>query len=136
MVLLSDTHIDIGNLQRAVEDRGAGGTTLFVGTARDTTHGKEVLALEFDAYQPMARLELEKIVEHARSTWKVKKIAVAHAVGRVDIGQPAVVIAVSAAHRDASFKACRYIIDTLKKTVPIWKKEIFTDGEVWVEAHP
>jgi molybdopterin synthase catalytic subunit len=80
--------------------------------------------------------ELQKIIQKTEEQWPVIKVAVSHAVGRRKIGEIAVVIAVSAAHRDAAFKACRYIIDTLKETVPIWKKEIFEDGEVWVTPHP
>ena len=84
----------------------------------------------------MAISEFEKIVAKASELWPIHKTAILHALGKKQIGELAVVIAVSAAHRDAAFKACRYIIDTLKKTVPIWKKEIFEDGEVWVAAHP
>ena len=84
----------------------------------------------------MAISEFKKIVATAQEKWPIHKIAILHALGRKEIGDLAVVIAVSAAHRDAAFKACRYIIDTLKQTVPIWKKEIFEDGEVWVAAHP
>ena len=127
------------NIQKAIDhvsDRSAGGVDVFIGSVRDTTEGKKVVALEFEAYEKMAIAEFQKIVDHARAQWSVHKIAILHAVGRKKIGDLAVVIAVSAAHRDAAFKACRYIIDTLKKTVPIWKKEIFEDGEVWVAAHP
>jgi molybdopterin synthase catalytic subunit len=136
MVSITDQSIDIGALQRSVEDDGAGGTVLFIGTTRDVTDGRKVVALEFEAYKPMALRELEKIVQYARKHWQVRHISVTHAVGRLAVGDPAVVVAVSAPHRDAAFEACRYIIDTLKKTVPIWKKEIFSDGEVWVNAHP
>ncbi len=127
------------NIQKAidfVQDPSAGGIDVFIGTVRDATEGKRVVALEFEAYEKMAISEFEKIVEEAQKQWPICKTAVLHAVGRKEIGDLAVVIAVSAAHRDAAFQACRYIIDTLKKTVPIWKKEIFEDGEVWVAAHP
>ncbi len=127
------------NIQRAIDhvsDGSVGGIDVFIGTVRDATGGKKVFALEFEAYEKMAIAEFEKIVNQAFELWSVHKIAIFHAVGRKEIGDLAVVIAVSAAHRDAAFKACRYIIDTLKKTVPIWKKEIFEDGEVWVAAHP
>lgn len=127
------------NIQKAIDHVSAGsvgGIDVFIGTVRDATEGKKVVALEFEAYEKMAIAEFEKIVSQAIERWSVHKIAILHAVGRKEIGDLAVVIAVSAAHRDAAFKACRYIIDTLKKTVPIWKKEIFEDGEVWVAAHP
>lgn len=127
------------NIQKAIDhvsDGSAGGIDVFIGTVRDATKGKKVVALEFEAYEKMAISEFEKIVKEAYQQWPIHKTAILHAVGRKEIGELAVVIAVSAPHRDAAFKACRYIIDTLKKTVPIWKKEIFEDGEVWVAAHP
>jgi molybdopterin synthase catalytic subunit len=95
-----------------------------------------VIALEFESYEKMAISEFEKIVKQAHQQWPIHKTSVLHAIGKKKIGDLAVVIAVSAAHRDAAFQACRYIIDTLKQTVPIWKKEIFEGGEVWVAAHP
>ncbi|MCG8307897.1 MAG: molybdenum cofactor biosynthesis protein MoaE [Cytophagales bacterium] len=119
-----------------VSDGAVGGIDVFIGTVRETTRGKKVIALEFEAYEKMALSEFEKIVAQAEEQWPIHRTAILHAVGRKEIGDLAVVIAVSAAHRDAAFKACRYIIDTLKQTVPIWKKEIFEDGEVWVAAHP
>ena len=127
------------NIQKAIDhvsDGSVGGIDVFIGTVRDATKGKKVIALEFEAYEKMAVSEFEKIVAQAAELWPIHKIAILHALGKKQIGDLAVVIAVSAEHRDAAFKACRYIIDTLKKTVPIWKKEIFEDGEVWVAAHP
>jgi len=127
------------NVQRAIDhvsDGSVGGIDVFIGTVRDSTKGKKVVALEFEAYEKMAISEFEKIVRQAKEKWPIQKIAILHAIGKKKIGDLAVVIAVSAAHRDAAFMACRYIIDTLKQTVPIWKKEIFEDGEVWVAAHP
>ena len=127
------------NVQKAIDhvrDGSVGGIDVFIGTVRDATKGKKVVALEFEAYERMAISEFEKLVKSAKGHWPIYRVAILHAIGRKEIGDLAVVIAVSAAHRDAAFKACRYIIDTLKKTVPIWKKEIFEDGEVWVAAHP
>jgi molybdopterin synthase catalytic subunit len=113
-----------------------GGIDVFIGKVRGLTKGKTVLRLEFEAYEQMAFKEMEKIAEAASQNWTVDKIAIHHRTGILEAGEVPVVIAVSAAHRDAAFEACRYIIDTLKKTVPIWKKEVFEDGEVWVSAHP
>ena len=113
-----------------------GGIDVFIGTVREATKGKTVVRLEFEAYEKMALKEMRKIAEEALQKWNVHKISIHHRTGVLKIGEIPVVIAVSAAHRDAAFDACRYIIDTLKKTVPIWKKEIFGDGEVWVAAHP
>ena len=136
MVELTKTPIVIQELIDKVADEGAGGIDVFIGTVRKQTQGREVEALEFEAYEKMAVAELEKILQQAHEKFSIAKAAVTHAIGRKAIGDIAVVIAVSAPHRDAAFKACRYIIDTLKETVPIWKKEIFKDGEVWVAAHP
>jgi len=113
-----------------------GGIDVFIGTVRNATQGKPVLRLEFEAYEKMALSEFKKIAQQTFEKWPVQKVAIHHRVGVLQIGEIPVIIAVAAAHRDAAFEACRYIIDTLKQTVPIWKKEIFEDGEVWVAAHP
>jgi len=114
----------------------SGGIDVFIGTVRNATKGKKVIRLEFEAYEPMAIAEMEKIARQAYEKWPVQKVLIHHRTGVLDVGEVPVVIAVSAAHRAAAFDACRYIIDTLKQTVPIWKKEIFEDGEIWVAAHP
>lgn len=119
-----------------VADPAAGGIAIFVGTVRDQTQGKRVLRLEFESYQQMAVSEMNKIATFAQVQWSTLKIAIHHRVGILQVGDIAVVIAVSTPHRKAAFEACAYCIDTLKQTVPIWKKEIFEDGEVWVAAHP
>jgi len=113
-----------------------GGIDVFIGTVRDKTKGKQVIKLEFESYETMAIKEMQKIADDVLQKWPVKKILIHHRTGVLSIGEVPVVIAVSAAHRAAAFEACRYTIDTLKETVPIWKKEIFEDGEVWVAAHP
>lgn len=136
MIELDNKPLDIQKAIDEVSDGSVGGIDVFIGTVRDATKGKKVVALEFEAYDKMAILEFEKIVKKAHDQWTLHKIAILHAVGRKEIGDLAVVIAVSAPHRDAAFKGCRFIIDTLKQTVPIWKKEIFEDGEIWVAAHP
>jgi molybdopterin synthase catalytic subunit len=114
----------------------SGGIDVFIGTVRNATKGKTVLKLEFEAYAQMAINEMKKIAQQASDKWPVQKVLIHHRTGVLQVGEVPVVIAVSAAHRDAAFDACRYIIDTLKQTVPIWKKEFFEDGEVWVAAHP
>lgn len=114
----------------------SGGIDVFIGTVRDLTKGKKVLRLEFEAYEPMAVKELEKIAAQAFEKWSVQKLLIHHRTGILEVGEIPVVIAVSCAHRDAAFEACRFVIDTLKETVPIWKKEVFQDGETWVAAHP
>jgi molybdopterin synthase catalytic subunit len=114
----------------------AGGIDAFVGTVRDQTKGKKVIRLEFEAYEKMALNEMKKIVDEMMKRWSLHKVLIHHRTGILQIGEVPVVIAVSASHRAAAFEACRYAIDTLKQTVPIWKKEIFEDGEEWVAAHP
>ena len=114
----------------------SGGIDVFIGTVRNATKGKEVVRLEFEAYAKMAKKEMEKIAHQTIAKWPVNKILIHHRTGSLAVGEIPVIIAVAAAHRAAAFDACRYAIDTLKETVPIWKKEIFHDGEVWVAAHP
>lgn len=128
--------LDINYCTEYVQTPESGGINIFVGTVRSTTKNKKVKRLEFEAYERMATKELNKIADTVKEQWPVHKIIVHHRTGVLAIGEVAVVIAVSAAHRDAAFAACRYTIDTLKETVPIWKKEVFEDGEVWVAAHP
>ncbi len=115
---------------------GAGGIVTFVGTVRDSTKGKSVKHLEFETYEKMALKEMQKIADDAKQKWVLFKMVIHHRTGLVPIGEEAVVIACSSAHRKAAFEACEYAINTLKETVPIWKKEVFEDGEVWVSAHP
>ena len=119
-----------------VKTDDTGGIVIFVGTVRNQTKGKSVIRLDFEAYEPMAILEMRKIAVQAVEQFSLKKISVHHRVGTLAIGEVPVVIAVSSAHRKAAFDACEFVIDTLKETVPIWKKEIFEDGEVWVSATP
>jgi molybdopterin synthase catalytic subunit len=114
----------------------SGGIDVFIGTVRDQTKGKKVVRLEFEAYANMAEKEMKKIAEQAQEKWPLHKILIHHRTGVLKPGDIPVIIAVSAAHREAAFEACRYAIDTLKKTVPIWKKEVFEDGAEWVAAHP
>lgn len=135
-ILLSTEPLDATHCINLVQSPECGGIDVFIGTVRSQTKGKQVVRLEFEAYERMAIKEMRKIAEQAMDKWPVHKIAVHHRTGVLQIGEVPVVIAVSAAHRDAAFDACRYIIDTLKQTVPIWKKEVFEDGEVWVAAHP
>jgi molybdopterin synthase catalytic subunit len=128
--------IDIEHCIDAVMSPESGGIDVFIGTVRNATKGKEVVRLEFEAYEKMALSEMKKIADDVMKKWPVHRIVIHHRTGVLEVGEVPVVIAVSAAHRAAAFDACRYTIDTLKETVPIWKKEVFEDGEVWVAAHP
>jgi molybdopterin synthase catalytic subunit len=125
--------LSIDALSEAVTVPEAGGVTVFVGVVRDNTAGRRVVALEYEAHAPMAEAKLKEIGEAVRQRWpSVQQVAMAHRVGRLPIGEASVVIAVSAAHRHDAFEACHFAIDRLKETVPIWKREIFEDGAVWV----
>ena len=128
--------ISLQKAQEFVAEESCGGLVHFVGLVRNQTKGKRVLRLEFEAYEPMAKKEMEKIAELAIQKFGVKHIAIYHRLGTLTIGEIPVIIAVTSAHRKAAFKACGFCIDTLKETVPIWKKEFFEDGEVWVSATP
>jgi len=119
-----------------VQDGSCGGITVFIGTVRNATKNKSVTLLDFSAYEPMALKEMQKIAALALVKFDIHKMAIHHAIGRLKIGEIPVIIAVSSAHRKAAFEACEFAIDTLKETVPIWKKEHFEDGEVWVNSHP
>ena len=135
-IYITSDKLDSQACTEAVTYPGAGGIVVFIGTVRDATKGKRVLHLEFETYEVMALKEMAKIAEAATAKWGLHKIVIHHRTGLVPIGEEAVVIACSSAHRKEAFQACEYAIDTLKETVPIWKKEIFEDGEVWVSAHP
>ena len=135
-ILLSEQSLSPELCERFIENPAAGGQVFFIGTVRNHSRGKKVIRLEFEAYEPMAKSEMEKIAIQIKEKWPIDRIAIHHRTGSLSIGEAAVIIAVSSAHRKEAFEACRYAIDTLKETVPIWKKEIFEDGEVWVAAHP
>lgn len=135
-ILLSSEALSEQACQDAVKDAAAGGTVVFVGTVRNQTKGKRVVRLEFEAYDPMAEKEMRKIADQITERWDALHVAIHHRVGVLDIGEVPVIIAVSTPHRKAAFEGCQYAIDTLKETVPIWKKEVFEDGEVWVASHP
>ena len=116
-----------------VDDPGAGGIVIFSGVVRNETGGRPVKFLEYEAHAPMALAKMREIAAAARQRHPgIRRLAIVHRVGRLEIGESSVLIAVSTAHRGEGFDACRFAIDTLKETVPIWKKEYFEDGEVWV----
>jgi len=135
-IAISATRLDVQSCIDWAMSPQSGGIDVFIGTVRQMTRGKAVRRLEFEAYENMALHEMEKIAIAAASKWPVDKILIHHRTGSLEVGEVPVVIVVSAAHRDAAFDACRYAIDTLKQTVPIWKKEVFEDGAQWVAAHP
>lgn len=135
-IQLLETALDVQACIAMVQSPEVGGIDVFIGTVRNQTKGKEVIRLEFEAYASMAIQQMQHIAKQAKEKWSVLGIVIHHRVGVLQVGDIPVIIAVSAPHRGDAFDACRYIIDTLKQTVPIWKKEVFADGEVWVNAHP
>lgn len=124
--------IDVGAVTATVADPAAGATVTFIGTTRDHNDGRRVIRLEYEAYPEMALAEMRKIGERACQQWPLAKVAIVHRIGVVPLGEASVVIAVSAGHRRAAFEACHFAIDRLKEVVPIWKKEHFEGGEVWI----
>jgi molybdopterin synthase catalytic subunit len=132
MLRLTTEPIVLDELLSAVADPRAGAVVVFIGVTRDNNEGRRVERLEYEAYAGMAESELEKIVVEARERWPVVGIAVVHRTGVVPIGGASVAIAVSAAHRGDAFTAARFTIDRLKEVVPIWKKEFFAGGAVWI----
>jgi molybdopterin synthase catalytic subunit/molybdopterin converting factor small subunit len=113
-----------------------GALIVFDGVVRNHSRGRRTLYLEYSAYEPMAAAELEKLAQSALADYSVRNVRIVHRLGRLEIGESSVLIAVASAHRAAAFDAARWIIDTLKKTVPIWKKEYFEDGAVWADGEP
>jgi MoaE-MoaD fusion protein len=124
--------LDLGRLIGRVADPGAGAIATFVGTVRNQARGRDVIWLDYEAFDEMAVLELEKVARDVVSANGCIRAAIAHRTGRCEVGEASVAIAVSAAHRHAALTACQQAIDTLKLTVPIWKKERYADGEEWV----
>ena len=131
--------IDVAALERAVANPAAGAIVTFAGTTRESNVGRRVIRLEYEAYESMALSEMRKLAREAGERWPIVRIAIQHRVGLVAIGETSVAIAVAAAHRAEAFEACRFAIDRLKEIVPIWKKEYFEGGEIWVgcqTSHP
>jgi molybdopterin synthase catalytic subunit len=132
MFRVTQGSIDIKEMLAFVSDAGAGATVTFIGTTRNHNDGRRVIALDYEGYPEMAEKELGRIGEEAKKKWNIQRMAIIHRLGPVQITEPSVIIAVSAAHRGDAFEACRFAIEEIKKTVPIWKKELFEGGEIWI----
>jgi molybdopterin converting factor subunit 1 len=128
--------IDVGAVARRVILRECGATVTLDGYAREWTKGRRTLFLVYEAYEPMALREMNRLGEQAQEKFDIAHIGIVHRTGRLEIGETSVVISVSAPHRRAAFEACEWAIRELKRTVPIWKKEFFEDGDVWAESDP
>lgn len=134
LIQLTHTPLDRNALVAAVSDPAMGGIVVFEGVVRNFARGKHIRYLEYDVYEEMAEQQIRSIITEAQQRWAIERVAVAHRFGRLEIGEASIIIVVASPHRAEAFEACRYIIDTLKSTVPIWKKEVATDGEAWVEG--
>ncbi|MDP3940286.1 MAG: molybdenum cofactor biosynthesis protein MoaE [Deltaproteobacteria bacterium] len=132
---LSETPIDAAMVEEKVRWAGSGGVVTFLGAVRAESRGKKIRRLEYEAYGGMAEKKMREIGEEMARRWPGVRVAIAHRIGALDVGELAVAIAVAAPHRAEAFEACRYAIDRLKEVVPIWKKEIAEDGAYWVEPH-
>lgn len=132
MILLTREKIDLAAL--ATTEARDGALSLFVGVVRNQNGGREVLRLEYEAYEEMALSELAAVETEARRRWPVTEVRLVHRLGPLEVGEASVAVAVCSPHREEAFAACRFAIDTLKRTVPIWKKELYADGAVWLEG--
>lgn len=136
LVVLTRDVIDSAAIERSVKAGADGAVCVFDGIVRDNTRGRETLHLDYEAYEEMALKQMHLLREEAIEHFGVREIAIVHRLGRLVVGESSVFIAVASAHRGPAFEACRWVIDTLKKTVPIWKREQFVDGAVWADGEP
>jgi len=125
---ISASPIDVLAVVDSVKSPAVGAIDVFIGTTRNHSKGREVTSLEYEAYVPMALKNMTEIADTARQLWNLHEVSIVHRIGKVAIGEPSIVIAVSSSHRDEAFRACRFLIDQLKLRVPIWKREYFADG--------
>ena len=134
LILLVHESIDANALVNHVRTGGDGAIVTFDGCVRNQSHGRRTLYLDYEAYESMALAKMGEIAAEVHTKFQIDRVAIAHRLGRLEIGETSVFIAVSAPHRAAAFEACRFAIDTLKRSVPIWKKEYFEDGAVWADG--
>ncbi|MEM9835757.1 MAG: molybdenum cofactor biosynthesis protein MoaE [Bacteroidota bacterium] len=135
-ILISPTPLSLTACLDAIQDERCGGLNFFVGNVRNHNQGNNIERLEFTSYVPMAEKEMQRIADEVLAETGAQHLYVAHRIGSLQVGEAAVIIGAAAHHRDAAFTACRAMIDRLKETVPIWKKEVATDGAYWINAHP
>ncbi|MET0754138.1 MAG: molybdenum cofactor biosynthesis protein MoaE [Pyrinomonadaceae bacterium] len=126
--------LDVGAIARRVVPANCGATVSLDGYVRQFTKGRETLYLVYEAYEAMALKEMEKLIEQAHAQFEIENVGIVHRLGKLEIGETSVVISVAAPHRRAAFEACEWLIKELKRTVPIWKKEVYADGETWIEG--
>ena len=131
---ITNEPLDVGAIARRVVPVNCGAIVTLDGFVRQFTKGRETEYLVYEAYEPMALKEMEKLIERAHAEFEIANIGIVHRLGRLEIGETSVVISVAAPHRRAAFEACEWLIKELKRTVPIWKKEVYADGETWIEG--
>ena len=137
MFKITSDEIELGDVVRAVEAGDAGAIVHFLGVVRNNTEGREVSYLEYEAYPPMAEKKMAEIAQEIDKKWGLDRVAMIHRVGRLEIGEVSVAVAVASPHRKEAFEACHYAMNRLKQIVPIWKREVWTDGEEeWVKPDP
>lgn len=132
MYVVTEEPLSLDEMLRAVSHPGAGGIVLFLGVVRDSNDGRDVKHLEYEAHASAAEASMRTISQDAEARWPGTRVSAAHRTGRLEIGEASVVVAASAPHRAEAFEAARYVIDTLKSETPIWKKEVFEGGAVWI----
>ena len=140
MILVTRESLDPEAITATVRKEANGGVVTFLGTTRSDSDGRRVLYLEYEAYEGMAEKMLGSIAEEIRQRWGITDVSIAHRFGRLELGEISLVVAVASPHRQEAFQACLYTVDRIKQNVPIWKKEVFEDGEVWIgiegQEHP
>jgi molybdopterin synthase catalytic subunit len=136
VIALTRAPIDARNLIAAAKHGEDGAVVVFDGIVRNNTRGRQTLYLDYEAYEEMALKQMSELASKARKRFGVRQVTMIHRLGRLEVGETSVLIVVASAHRAAAFEACRWLIDTLKKSVPIWKKETFADGAVWADGEP
>ena len=132
MIRITQEPLDVQFISDSVRRETDGAVVTFQGTTRLYTRDKRVISLEYEAYQEMAEKKMAEIAQEIRHRWNLEDIALCHRIGRVEVGETSLVVAIASPHRKEAFDAARYAVDRIKEMVPIWKKEIFEDGEVWV----
>jgi molybdopterin synthase catalytic subunit len=132
---LTEEVLDPRAVERLVEDPGCGAVVTFVGNVRRENEGRDVDYLEYEAYPGMAEAKMAEVGEEIRQRWGLARVAMVHRLGRCEVGEASIVIAVASPHRKAAFDACHYAIDRVKEIVPVWKREVWKDGAVWIGMH-
>ena len=134
MIEITHEVLDPERITAGVRADSNGAVVTFLGSTRSSNEGRNVLHLEYEGYEPMAKKKLAEIADEIRERWDIQDVAITHRLGRLEIGEISLVVAVASPHRKEAFEACQYCVDRIKQIVPIWKKEFFEGGEVWIEG--